>query len=56
MKNLNLLERITALFSSWGAEDGLAVVLGHVVALLVLVGVAFLADLACRHVVLKAVA
>ena len=56
MKNLNLLERITALFSSWGAEDGLAVVLGHVVALLLLVGVAFLADVICRHVVLKAVA
>ena len=56
MKNMDLLERSTALFSSWGAGDGLAVVLGHVVALLLLVGVAFLADVICRHVVLKAVA
>ena len=56
MKNLNLLERIVAGLESWGAGNSLAIVLGHVAALLLLAGTAFLADLLCRHVVLKAVA
>ena len=56
MKDWNLLEQITGVLLSWGAGAGLATVVSHLLALLVLGGVAYAADLACRHVVLKAVA
>ena len=55
MESWHLLDRITDTLQGWGLE-GSAAFWGHVLALAVLVGIAFLADLLCRHVLLKAVA
>ena len=56
MEDWNLLEQITGALLSWGAGTALASVVAHLLALLILVAVACVADVVCRHIVLKAVA
>ena len=56
MEDWNWLEQITGALLSWGAGTALASVVAHLLALLILVAVACVADVVCRHIVLKAVA
>lgn len=53
---MNILRNIDALLVSWGMPAGTADSLDQFIAFAIVLLVAFLADMVCRHVVLKAVA
>ena len=53
---MNLLDRIDKLLVSWGVEAGTADALDHFIAFALVVLLALVADLVCRHVLLKAIA
>lgn len=48
-----ITEKINNLFVSWGFNSN---EVGPIITLILIIGVAFLADLICRHILLKVVA